>query len=186
MTRNDQVKQAVEVLRNGGVILCPSDTIASLSCDANDIQAVQRIFEIKGRPSSKSPIVLVSSFTMLEAYVPVIPEAAYQLMELNDRPTTIVYPQVRNLPKEICAEDGSVGIRLVASGFMHELIQRFRKPIVSTSANLSGHNPAVRVQTVDLSISQKVDLIIDIEEYLDQASSIIKFNKDQSFKIIRK
>ncbi|HAW19320.1 MAG TPA: threonylcarbamoyl-AMP synthase [Flavobacteriales bacterium] len=186
MTRGEQIKTAVETLRNGGVILCPSDTIASLSCDASDIQALKRIYKIKQRPDSKSPIVLVSSLTMLEAYVSDIPEAAYQIMEATEKPTTIIYSSVRNLPKEVMAEDGSVGIRHVSGGFIKDPIDRFRRPIISTSANESGDKSAVRVSDVDPIISKSVDLRIEIDEYLYEPSSVIKFNRDHSFKIIRK
>jgi L-threonylcarbamoyladenylate synthase len=186
MTRGEHVKATVESLRNGGVILCPSDTIASLSCDVTNLEALKRIYEIKQRPESKSPIVLVSSLNMLEAYVSDIPEAAYQIMEATDRPTTIVYSSIRNLPKEVMAEDGSVGIRLVSGGFIKELIDRFRKPIISTSANLSGDKPAVRVADVNPIISESVDLCIEIDEFSEIPSSVIKFGRDHSFKIIRK
>lgn len=177
---------AVQVLRSGGVVLCPSDTIASLSCDACNPEAIQRIYDIKKRPKHKSMIVLVSSITMLEAYVPRIADAAYQIIEVSDTPTTIVYPNPRNLPKELLAEDGSLGIRVVQHGFVKTLIDRFRKPIVSTSANTSGQTAPIRVKDADPLISQNVDLVIDIDEYLNSPSSIIKFNSDDSFVIIRK
>ncbi len=186
MIAKQEMDKAVAVLRSGGVILCPSDTIASLSCDACNATAILKIFDIKQRPPQKSMIMLVSSITMLEAYVAHIPEAAYQIIEVSDTPTTIVYPNPRNLPKELLAEDGSLGIRVVNIGFIKSIIDRFRKPIVSTSANLSGKPAPIRVSETELLISQSVDMVIDLDEFLTKPSSIIKFNSDDSFRIIRK
>lgn len=178
--------ELVRLLRNDGVILCPSDTVASLSCSALSSKALDRIFEIKQRPAHKSVIVLVSSFTMLEAYVPHIPDAAYQLIETSDHPTTVVYPNVRNLPPLAIADDGSAGIRMVNDGFIKSLVDRLKHPIISTSANVSGAVTPVRITEVSDEISSKVDSIIDLPEFRERPSSIIKFNADNSFTIIRK
>jgi L-threonylcarbamoyladenylate synthase len=186
MTRTELIKEGVENLRAGRVILCPSDTIASLSCDAGNVEAIKRIFSIKQRPSDKSLIVLVSSFTMLEGLVEHIPEAAYQWMEITDSPLTIVYSKVRNLPIDALSEDDTLAIRLVSGGFIKELIDRYRRPIVSTSANLSGKPAPVKVSEADPLISRAVDYVIDLPEFLAKPSSVVKFNSDGSFKIIRK
>lgn len=186
MTQNEYTSAAVDTLRQGGVILCPTDTIAGLSCDATNVTAIQRIFDIKQRPAEKSMILLVSNITMLEAYVPYIPEAAYQLMEVTEDPLTLIYPQARNLPDEAIAADGSVAIRCVRSGFVLDLVKQFRKPIVSTSANVSGVPAPRSVSEADPLISQTVDLVVDLNENRTKASSIIKFHVDGSFRIIRK
>lgn len=186
MTKIELIKEGVKTLRAGGVLLCPSDTIASLSCDAGNINAIDRIFSIKQRPPEKSLIVLVSSFTMLEGLVADIPEAAYQWMEVSDNPLTIVYPKVRNLPVDALSMDGTLGIRVVMGGFIKELIDNFRRPIVSTSANLSGKPAPIKVSETDTLISQAVDYVIDLPEFQSKPSSVVKFNLDGSFKIIRK
>ncbi|MEZ4721882.1 MAG: L-threonylcarbamoyladenylate synthase [Flavobacteriales bacterium] len=186
MNLNEQISESINALRSGGVILCPSDTIASLSCDAARPDAIERIFEIKARPSEKRMIILVSSVTMLEGYVQDIPDSAYQLIDLSDDPLTIVYPSAKMLP-EICrAEDGSVGIRVAKDGFIKTLIERFRKPIISTSANISGQDAPLKVSDVVSEVKKQVDLVVDLEEYREKPSSIVKFNSDGSFKIIRK
>lgn len=186
MTHQEDVKAAVDTLRNGGVILCPTDTIAGLSCDALRPEAIQRIFEIKQRPPQKSVILLVSSITMLEGYVESIPEAAYQLLEVTEDPMTIIYPKAVNLPPEAYAPEGSVAIRLVKSGFIYDMVERFRRPVVSTSANISGQPAPRMTHEADPLISQAVDLVVDSAEARSKASSIIKFEADSSFRIIRK
>lgn len=177
---------AINNLRSGGVILCPSDTIASLSCDATRKEAIERIFEIKARPSEKRMIILVSSITMLEGYVDHVPDAAYQLIDLSDDPITIVYPSVKMLPEICLADDGSAGIRVVKDGFIKTLIERFRKPVISTSANISGQPAPIKVRDVAFDIKSQVDLVIDIDEFREKPSAIVKFNVDGSFKILRK
>lgn len=130
--------------------------------------------------------MLVASITMLEAYVEDIPDAAYQLLEVSDNPVTIVYPSVRNLPEALKAKDGSLGIRVVQDGFTQRLIQRFRRPIVSTSANISGTPaPATRHEVVN-EIVDAVDHVIPVDGTGNKASSIIQFQPDHSFKILRK
>ena len=179
------VDKAAEALRHNGVVLCPSDTIASLSCLATSEQAMSRIQEIKQRPEDKRFIVLVSNYTMLEGLVRNIPEAAYQLMEVSEKPVTMIYPEARNLPESLKAPDGSIGIRVVHGGFITRLINRLRQPILSTSANISGQQAPIRIAEVDPIISQAVDLVVPIEEFKTQPSSIIKFEKDGSFKLVR-
>lgn len=187
MTYHEYLHNAVTILRNGGVLLCPTDTIAGLSCDATNEAAIDRIFQIKERPAEKSLIILVSGVTMLEGYVQDIPDAAYQLLEVADQPLTIVYPAGRNLPATAMAADGSVAIRLVRTGFVADLVQRFRKPIVSTSANISGREAPKAVNQADPLILQQVDLVVDLGEAgANKASSIIKFDRNGSFRIIRK
>ena len=134
----EDLKQALDTLKAGGVILYPTDTIWGLGCDATNPEAVEKIYAIKGRDKGKSLIVLLENDYQLEGYVQEVPEVAYQLIEVADKPLTIIYSQAKNLAANVVAEDGSIGIRIVKHPFCEELIKRFRKPIVSTSANISG------------------------------------------------
>jgi L-threonylcarbamoyladenylate synthase len=138
MDFEEDLRSALKVLKEGGVILYPTDTVWGLGCDATNNIAVEKIFSIKKRAESKSLIILVDSESMLERYVKEIPEAADQIIEVSDTPVTIIYPEGKNLAEGVCSEDGSVGIRICNDEFCNELISRFRKPVVSTSANISG------------------------------------------------
>ena len=137
MTFKEDIENSLKVLRNGGVILYPTDTVWGLGCDATNNEAVENIFRIKSRNDNKSLIILVDSQTMLERYVKDIPEIAFDLVEVSVTPITIIYPNAKNLASSITAADGSVGIRVCMDTFCNELIGRFRKPIVSTSANIT-------------------------------------------------
>ena len=127
----------IETLKTGGVILYPTDTIWGIGCDATNLQAIQKIFDIKKRDAKKSPIILVESEKRLQDLVDV-PPMAWEIMDLSEKPVTIVYDNPRGLPKELLAEDGSIGIRLVKDLFCKKLITKLNRPIVSTSANFSG------------------------------------------------
>src|SRR5690606_20511327 len=137
--KQTDINQALETLRNGGLILYPTDTIWGIGCDATNPEAVERVFRLKGRDPAKSLIVLLDSDHQLQSYVTEVPDVAYQLIEYTERPLTIVYSGAKNLPPNLLAPDGSIGIRIVKHPFCSPLLQRFRKPIVSTSANISGH-----------------------------------------------
>src|SRR5690606_33402236 len=132
------IKQALEVLRAGGLILYPTDTLWGIGCDATNPAAVERVYQLKERDQSKSLIVLLDNENKLSGYVNEVPDVAYQLIEYTERPLTIVYSDAKNLAPNLIAKDGSIGIRIVNHPFCSPLLQRFRKPIVSTSANLSG------------------------------------------------
>src|SRR5690606_31299331 len=132
------IHNALDVLRTGGLILYPTDTIWGIGCDATNPAAVERVFQLKGRDQRKSLIVLLDNESKLPGYVQEVPEIAYQLIEYTERPLTIVYSGAKNVASNLIAEDGSIGIRIVEHPFCNALLQRFRKPIVSTSANISG------------------------------------------------
>jgi len=189
MDFGDDIKSAVDTLRKGGVILYPTDTIWGLGCDATLDSAVEKIFSIKHRDSAKSLIVLVSSINMLERYVSAIPEAALSILEVSDSPVTIIYPRGRNLAGGVCSADGSVGIRLCNDEFCNELITRFRKPIVSTSANPGGMNPPGNFDEIDQSIIRSADYVVrhrQDDRGVCSPSPIIKIDMDGVFRIIRK
>jgi len=184
----DDIKKALAVLRVGGIILYPTDTIWGLGCDAENEEAVKRIYEIKKRTDSKSMLVLVDSPLRLEMYLEEIPEIAWDLVEQNDKPLTIVYPRAKNLAKNLLADDGSIGIRMVKEDFCQRLISRFQKPIVSTSANISGASSPSNFDDISQKIIDAVDYVVGYrQDDLSEAkpSSIIKLGLGGLFEIIR-
>lgn len=185
-----QVNKAIEILKTGGVILYPTDTIWGLGCDATNQDAVKKVFAIKQREESKSLVTLVSDLDMLARYVETIPEAALDLIEVNDAPMTIIYPKAIGLASNVVAEDGSVGIRIPMNEFCRQLCFKFRRPIVSTSANISGENPPKGFKDIDPQIKEAVDYMVhpSMEEKnsTHRASQIIKLGANGQIQIIRK
>jgi len=181
--------EAIEVLKAGGVILYPTETVWGLGCDATNPDAVARIFEIKHRADSKSLISLVSDADMLGKYVKVIPEAALNLLEVNDKPMTIIYPGAMGLAANAIAEDGSAGIRIpTGSEFCIQLIRRFHKAIISTSANISGEPAPQCYEEIPLEIIEAADWVADPcieEESTGEPSQIIKVGLHNEIQIIR-
>jgi L-threonylcarbamoyladenylate synthase len=189
MSFEEDISAALTALRSNGVILYPTDTIWGLGCDPASPDAVEKIFRIKSRDESKSLLILVNSEQMLERYVYDIPEIALELISVTGAPLTIIYPKGKNLAKGVCADDGSVGIRICNDEFCRQLISRFRKPIVSTSANFSGKTAPKYFQEIDQTLIDSVDYVVkyrqdDRREHA--ASPVIKLNSDGSIKIIRK
>lgn len=183
------IQKALEVLREGGVILYPTDTVWGLGCDATNAEAVSRIFKIKKRTESKSLIVLVADDQQLLRYVPEIHEVAWELIENTDRSLTIIYDKVTNLASAVLADDGSAGIRIVKDEFCQNLIKKFGKPIVSTSANISGEPTPTTFSEIKKEILAQVNYVVNwrqTENKKSQASVIIKLALNGEFKIIRK
>jgi len=179
--------KAIEILQSGGTILYPTDTIWGIGCDATNIDAIKKIFDIKKREQNKSLIILVESEKRLQDLVDV-PEMAWQIMDVSEKPVTIVYENPKNLPKEILAEDGSIGIRLIKDDYCKRLITKLNKPLVSTSANLSGQKSPMKFSDISDEIKNAVDYIV--EENHDKVSkfsgsSVIKIWNDSRIKIIR-
>jgi L-threonylcarbamoyladenylate synthase len=188
MVFGEDIKNALNALKSGGVILYPTDTVWGLGCDATNASAVEKIFKIKSRSESKSLIILVDSTAMLERYVRDIPDIAFEITEASDTPITIIYPQGKNLAPGVCSEDGSVGIRICSEEFCSELIQRFRKPIVSTSANISGKSFPSYFDEIDDSVISAVDYAVKYRQEdrrKHSPSPVIKIDKNGVFKIIR-
>lgn len=188
----EEIEKAVKALRNGEIILYPTDTVWGLGCDACNPEAVAKIYEIKKRSDSKSLVLLASDLDMICRYIKEVPEIAIQLIEVNDKPMTIIYPDAISgkygLAENCVAEDGSVGIRIPMADFPKELARRFGKPIVSTSANISGEKTPACYSEISTEILNKVDLCIDPKLEKTQsgkASQIIKVGLDSSIKIIR-
>ena len=185
---NEEIKKACQVMREGGVILYPTDTIWGIGCDATNEEAVRRVYEIKRRADSKAMLVLVDSAVKVDFYVQDVPEVAWDLIEVADKPLTIIYSGARNLAPNLLAEDGSVGIRVTSEEFSKRLCQQFRKAIVSTSANVSGQPSPQNFSEISEEIKAAVDYIVDYRrEETAQArpSSIIKLDKGGVIKIIR-
>ena len=185
---NEEIKKACQVMREGGVILYPTDTIWGIGCDATNEDAVRRVYEIKQRADSKAMLVLVDSAVKVDFYVQDVPEVAWDLIELTDKPLTIIYSGARNLAPNLLAEDGSVGIRVTSEEFSKRLCQQFRKAIVSTSANVSGQPSPQNFSEISDEIKAAVDYIVDYrreETGKAKPSSIIKLDKGGVIKIIR-
>lgn len=184
----EDIKAALEVLQNGGVILYPTDTIWGIGCDAGNEEAVKRIYEIKNRIDSKSMLVLMENAALLERYVDEVPEIAYDLIELTDKPLTIIYDGAKNLAKNLIAEDGSIGIRITTEAFSSDLIRRFKRPVVSTSANVSGKPSPACFDEISQEIIDAIDYVVKYRQNDTQKavpSSIMKLGRGGEIKIIR-
>lgn len=182
------IDQAVETLKKGGIILYPTDTIWGLGCDATNETAVRKIFELKQRDTGKQMLVLMENPALLDRYVREVPEIAYDLIELATSPLTLVFPNSRNLAASLLAADGSIGIRFTKEAFSSELIRRFRKPIVSSSANFSGTPAPVIFDEIDQQIIEKVDYVVKFRQddlSRTKPSSILKIEPGGIFRIIR-
>ena len=167
-------------MREGGVILYPTDTIWGIGCDATNEDAVRRVYEIKQRQDSKAMLVLVDSSVKVDFYVQDVPEEAWDLIDLADKPLTIIYSGARNLAANLLAEDGSVGIRVTNEDFSKRLCQQFRKAVVSTSANISGQPSPRNFSEISEEVKSAVDYIVGYrqEEMSNpKPSSIIKLDK---------
>lgn len=184
----DEIKKACQVLNEGGVILYPTDTVWGIGCDATNEEAVRRVYDIKRRADNKAMLVLVDSAVKVDFYVRDVPEIAWDLIELADKPLTIIYSGARNLASNLLAEDGSVGIRVTREAFSQRLCQQFRKAIVSTSANISGSPAAHTFTEISEEIKSAVDYIVDYrrdEQTTARPSSIIKLGQGGVVQIIR-
>ncbi len=185
---NDEIKKACDVMYKGGVILYPTDTVWGIGCDATNEEAVKKVFEIKRRADSKAMLVLVDSPVKVESYVCDVPNVAWDLIEMTIKPLTIIYDGARNLAPNLIAEDGSVGIRVTSEEFSKQLCFRFKKAIVSTSANISGEPAPAVFSEISDEIKNAVDYIVDYrrdEQGPAKPSSIIKLGKGGVVKVIR-
>ena len=193
MTREEDIRQAVETMRKGGVILYPTDTVWGIGCDATNAQAVKRVYEIKQRDDSKALICLVDSDARMQRYFRQVPDVAWQMIdslkESDAKPTTLILDDAVNLAANLIAEDGSVGIRITNEPFSKELCFRFQKAIVSTSANISGEPAAQNYGDIDPRILEAVDYVCwsrRQEHKPHQPSSIIRLRQNGEVSIIRK
>jgi L-threonylcarbamoyladenylate synthase len=181
------IDQTIEVLKQGGTILYPTDTIWGLGCDATNNDSCKVLINLKNRPEEKSFIVLVDGFPMLERYVPDFHPICYDLVDFAEKPLTIIYPSAKGLAPSILANDGTIGIRITKDPNCLKLIRALKKPLVSTSANLSGSPSPTCFDEIDPILKSNVDAILEdrTKEKMTKPSQIIKIGIDGSVKIIR-
>jgi len=187
--KREDLNQALETLKAGGIILYPTDTIWGIGCDATNPEAVQKIISLKGRGSDKSLLILLANENRIDSYVREVPEVAYELIEASEKPLTIIYSNAKNLAANVVAPDGTIGIRIVKHPFCEQLLQRFRKPIVSTSANISGAASATSFNEISAEILEGVDYTVQygqLDTRSNQPSTIMKIDPSGKFEFIRK
>lgn len=183
-----EINKCITVLQSGGVILYPTDTVWGIGCDATNETAVDRIYKIKNRNESKSMIALLDDESKLIKYMKQIPAHAFELIEYSQKPLTIIYPSAVNVARNLLAADGSLAIRITKDEFCKQLIYRFRKPIVSTSANISGNDTPQNFNDISTEIKSKVDYVVNLRQQqktTSQPSSIISLGVNGEVKIIR-
>ncbi len=184
----DDIQTCIQVLREGGLILYPTDTIWGIGCDASNNDAVKKLYAIKKRDPGKSMLILVTDTNMVDRYVNVLPDIAEKLFDNTTTPLTLILPDAVNLANDLPANDQSIGVRIPDDPFCQELLRRFRRPIVSTSANFSGAPSPASFKDINPELIEKMDYVANWkreDRTRNQASSIIKINVDGSFKIIR-
>ncbi len=189
MTQKEDIKNAIDAMRKGGVILYPTDTVWGIGCDATNAEAVAKVYKIKQRDDSKALICLADSVDRVQRYVRDVPAVAWDIMELSEKPTTVILDGAVNLAPNLIAEDGSIGLRVTNEPFSKELCFRFQKAIVSTSANISGEPAAQNYCDIDPALLEAVDYVCWTrrqEHKPHTPSSIIKLTKDGQVTIIRK
>jgi len=185
---NNEINKSFETLIKGGVIIYPTDTIWGIGCDATNEKAVEKVYQIKERSESKSLIILVDSWKMLEKYVTGIPNKVSCVLKGSTKPTSVIYNHPKGLAKNVIANDGTVAIRIIKDGFCKELIKKFNKPIVSTSANYSREKAPQRFTDIEGSLLEKADYIVNLhhEERQGVASQIVRVDKEGKIEFIRK
>lgn len=182
-----EIQQSIEVLKAGGIILYPTDTIWGIGCDAKNEEAVQRIIQLKKREQQKSFIVLLDDSNKLPSYVKQVPDMAWDLIEFAENPLTIVFTEGRNLAPSVLNKDGSIGIRIVKAGFAKELIRKFRSPIVSTSANISGQSSPTIFSEISEDVLNKVDHVVHLpDEGTQKPSTIMRIEENGRFSFLRR
>ena len=181
------LQKSITALPKSGIILFPSDTILGLGCDATDNEAVKKIFFIKNRKQNKSLVALVSDFEMLKKYVESIPKQVFDILDKASVPTTVVYPKAKQLAPMAIADDGSMAIRIPRSGFALDLVKSFGKPIIATSANLSGEQIPEESSQISIRILEQVDYVVPLKsvKYPVTPSRIVKVTSDGEIKTIR-
>lgn len=188
MTFETDIRNAVNAMRNGGIILYPTDTVWGIGCDATNEEAVAKVYEMKKRNDSKALICLVDSDVRMQRYVRNVPDVAWDIMELSDKPTTLILDNAVNLAKNLIAEDGSIALRVTKEAFSKELCYRFQKPIVSTSVNISGEPAAQNYCDIKPELIEAADYVCWTrrqEHKPHKPSSIIKLTSDGVVTIIR-
>lgn len=185
---NQEITNALEVLKKGGLILYPTDTVWGIGCDATNHEAVARIYDLKKRDDSKAMICLVANFRMLEQYIEAVPEVAYDILKYSNKPTTIIYDKPVHVATNLVAQDDTLAVRVTNDAFCQKLVSYFKKPIVSTSANISGTPTPESYQQISQEILEGVDYVVNLHrtKKSGKASSIIKLSADGQVSVIRK
>jgi len=185
---NTEIHNAFEVIKNGGIILYPTDTVWGIGCDATNEEAVKKIFALKQRAESKSMIVLVNGERMMHQVFNEIPEVAWQILDFSEKPTTLILDKPKNIAKNLIAEDNSLAVRMVKEPFCYKLMERMKKPLVSTSANISGMFTPKSFKEISPEIIKGVDYVVNLQhdKICDKPSTIIKLTLDSQVKVIRK
>ncbi|MEZ0005111.1 L-threonylcarbamoyladenylate synthase [Flavobacterium sp. 28YEA47A] len=185
---NEEVHKAYEVIKEGGIILYPTETVWGIGCDATNPDAVAKIYALKQREESKSMIVLMNGERMVYNVFKDIPEVAWQILDLSEKPTTLILDNPRNIAKNLIAPDNTLGMRIVKEPFCFKLLERMKKPLVSTSANISGMPTPINYKEISPEILKGVDYIVNLqqEKMTGKPSAIIKLTSDSQVKIIRK
>jgi len=183
-----EINKTIEHLKKGNLILYPTDTVWGIGCDATNAEGVEKIYQLKQRDDSKALICLVSDFRMLNQYIEEVPEVAYDILKHANKPTTIIYDRPLHIAENLIAEDNTLAIRVASDSFCRELIKKFRRPIVSTSANISGNATPKTFKEIEDHILKGVDYVVNLHRNKKnpKPSSIIKLSNDGMVKIIRK
>ena len=183
-----EINNAIKILAKGGTILYPTDTVWGLGCDATNTKAISKIYKIKSRSETKSLIILVDHVDRIQDYVETVPKQVEDLIKNYHKPLTIVFPKAKNLAKNLIPQDGTIAIRVVNHPFCQQLIQEYGKPIVSTSANVSGTSTPVIFREISDVIKKKVNYIVTIDQnniLPSSPSTVIKVDKDGNYEILR-
>ena len=182
-----EIKNCLEVLNNGGLILYPTDTVWGIGCDATNSEAIKKVYQLKQREDSKSLICLAADDRMLKNYVKEIPEVALDIIEIADKPTTIIYDEAQNIAENLIADDGSIAFRIPDNDFCYWLLRKFNKPIISTSANISGEPTPNSFKEISNPILKGVDYVVNLhrDKICKNPSSIIKLTNNGEVKVIR-
>ena len=188
MDINTEIHNAFEIIKNGGIILYPTDTVWGIGCDATNPEAVAKIYALKKRAETQSMIVLMNGDRMLHNVFKEIPEVAWQIMECADKPTTLILDNARNVAPNLISADKSLGIRVVNDPFCFKLLERMKKPLVSTSANISGQPTPKSFKEISPEIIKGVDYVVNLQhdKIAGKPSTIIKLTNDSQVKVIRK
>lgn len=184
-----EIQKTISILKQGGIIVYPTDTIWGLGCDALNEKAIDKLFTLKNRAEEKSMLILIPEENLLMKYVKEVPEQAWDLIQYSERPLTLIYPQAINLPLNLIAKDGTIAIRVVKHGFAHDLLKKFNHPIVSTSANLSNQKSPANFKEIDPFILGTVDYVVDLplaKTANPQPSVIMKIETNGKFTFIRR
>ena len=188
MDINTEVHNAFEVIKNGGIILYPTDTVWGIGCDATNPEAIAKIYALKQREDSKSMIVLMNGDKMMYNVFSAIPDLAWDLWDLSEKPTTLILDNPRNIAENLIAADKTLGVRIIKEPFCFKLLERMKKPIVSTSANISGMETPKTFKEISPEIIKGVDYVVNLQQdkVCKNPSTIIKLSLDNQVKVIRK